>query len=75
MPNAALTIADDDESKDVVVSVFAEAYTKKDLFDESVQIFGYKLEQSTSQANVVALEKLMDGKDSVVFDHCSMFIE
>ena len=74
-PNAALTIVDDDESKDVVVSVFAEAYTKKDLFDEGVQTYGYKLEQSTSQANVVALEKLMDGKDSVVFDHCSMFIE
>ena len=75
MPNAALTIVDDDESKDVVVSVFAEAYTKKDLFDEGVQTYGYKLEQSTSQANVVALEELMDGKDSVVFDHCSMFIE
>ena len=38
-------------------------------------IYGYKLEQYTSQANVVALEKLMDGKDSVVFDHCSMLIE
>ena len=75
MPNAALTIVDDDESKDVVVSVFAEAYTEKGLFDEGVQTYGYKLEQYTSQANVVALEELMDGKDSVVFDHCSMFIE
>ena len=39
MPNAALTIVDDDESKDVVVSVFAEAYTEKGLFDEGVQTY------------------------------------
>ena len=63
-----LTIVDDDASKDVVVSVFAEAYTKGD-------VFGYKLEQSASQERVVSLEDLMGGEDSVVFDHCSMFID
>ena len=71
MPNAALTIVDDDMSKDVVVSVFAEAYIKD---DEAT--YGYRLEQSTDQEGVVALEELMDGdEDSVTFDHCSMFIE
>ena len=59
---------DDDTSKDVVVSVFAEAYTKGD-------VYGYKLQQSTSQESVMSLEDLMGGEDSVVFDHCSMFID
>ena len=68
MPNAALTIVDDDASKDVVVSVFAKAYTKGD-------VYGYKLQQSTSQESVMSLEDLMGGEDSVVFDHCSMFID
>ena len=36
---------------------------------------GYKLEQSTEQETVVALESLMNGQDSVTFDHCSMFID
>jgi len=67
-PNAALTIVDDDTSKDVVVSVFAEAYTKGD-------VYGYKLKQSASQESVMSLEDLMGGEDSVVFDHCSMFID
>ena len=67
-PNAALTIVDDDTSKDVVVSVFAEAYTKWD-------VYGYKLKQSASQESVMSLEELMGGEDSVVFDHCSMFID
>ena len=74
MPNAALTIVDDDESKDVVVSVFAEGYVKEGG-DEGVTTYGYKLEQSASQASVVALDSLMNGEDSVTFDHCSMFIE
>ena len=55
-------------SKDVVVSVFAEAYKKGDGY-------GYKLEQSNEQASIMSLDDLMDGKDSVTFDHCSMFID
>ena len=74
MPNAALTIVDDDMSKDVVVSVFAEGYVKEGE-DEGVTTYGYKLDQSTDQS-VLALESLMeDGEDSVTFDHCSMFID
>ena len=75
MPNAALTFVDDDESKDVVVSVFAEGYTKEEEDDVDVGVLGYKLVQSTDQETVVALESLMNGQDSVTFDHCSMFIE
>jgi len=77
MPNAALTIVDDDMSKDVVVSVFAEGYVKEgEGEDEGVTIYGYKLEQSTDQESVLALESLIeDGEDSVTFDHCSMFID
>ena len=74
MPNAALTIVDDDTSKDVVVSVFAEGYIKEGEESE-VPTYGYKLEQSTEQESVMSLEKLMDGKDSVTSDHCSMFID
>jgi len=77
MPNAALTIVDDDMSKDVVVSVFAEGYVKEGEGDEGeVTTYGYKLEQSTDQESVMALASLMeDGEDSVTFDHCSMFID
>ena len=77
MPNVALTIVDDDMSKDVVVSVFAEGYIKEgEGEDEGVTTYGYKLEQSESQESVLALESLMeDGKESVTFDHCSMFID
>lgn len=74
MPNAALTIVDDDTSKDVVVSVFAEGYTKEGEVDD-VLTYGYKLEQSTEQETVMALESLMNGQESITFDHCSMFIE
>ena len=74
MPNAALTIVDDDTSKDVVVSVFAEGYIKEGEESE-VPTYGYKLEQSTEQESVMSLEDMMGGKDSVTFDHCSMFIE
>ena len=75
MPNAALTIVDDDMSKDVVVSVFAEGYIKVKEEVGAVTMYGYKLEQSTDQESVVALESLMNGEDSVTFDHCSMFID
>ena len=69
MPNAALTIVHDDISLDVVVSVFAEGYIREGL------TYGYKLDQSASQESIVAIEALMDGEDSVTFDHCSMFID
>lgn len=77
MPNAALTFVDGDESKDVVVSVFAEGYTKEGEGDLDVGVLthGYKLDQSSSQKKVLALEELMGGEDSVEFDHCSMFID
>ena len=72
-----LTFVDDDESKDVVVSVFAEGYTKEGEGDVDVGVLthGYKLDQSSSQKKVLALESLMNGQDSVEFDHCSMFID
>ena len=75
MPNAALTIVDDDMSKDVVVSVFvfAEGYIKEGESD--APIYGYKLGQSTEQESVISLEDLLDDEDSVAFDHCSMFID
>jgi len=73
MPNAALTIVDDDMSKDVVVSVFAEGYIKEG--ESEAPIYGYKLEQSTEQAGVMSLESLMEGRNSVTFDHCSMFVD
>ena len=74
MPNAALTIVDDDTSKDVVVSVFAQGYIKEGEESE-VPTYGYVLEQSSEQESVMSLEDMMEGEDSVVFDHCSMFIE
>ena len=73
MPNAALTIVDDDTSKDVVVSVFAEGYVKEG--EGEAPTYGYVLEQSTEQESVMSLEDLMGGKDSVTFDHCSMFVD
>ena len=74
MPNAALTIVDDDTSKDVVVSVFAEAYVKEGGSEGEVT-YGYELKQSTEQESVLSLEDLMEGKESVTFDHCSMFVD
>ena len=37
--------------------------------------YGYVLEQSSQQESVMSLEDMMGGKDSVTFDHCSMFID
>ena len=75
MLNAALTIVEDNTSKDVVVSVFAEGYVEKGESDSGMT-YGYKLEQSTEQKSVVSLEEMMGGKDSVTFDHCSiLFID
>ena len=72
MPNAALTIVDDDMSKDVVVSVFAEGYTKDE--GGGAPTYGYKLEQSADQQSVMSLEELMNG-EVATFGHCSMFID
>ena len=72
MPNAALTIVDDDKSKDVVVSVFAEGYVKDEEGDAPT--YGYKLEQSADQQSIMALEELMSG-EVAAFDHCSMFVD
>ena len=75
MPNAALTVVDDDTSKDVVVSVFAEAYVKEGESEGGVT-YGYELKQSTEQESVLSLEDLlMEGEESVTFDHCSMFVD
>src|SRR6056300_1181410 len=59
MPNAALTIVDDDTSKDVVVSVFAEGYIKEG--ESEVPTYGYVLEQSSEQESVMSLEDMMGG--------------
>ena len=72
MPNAALTIVDDDKSKDVVVSVFVEGYVKDEEGDAPT--YGYKLEQSADQQSIMALEELMSG-EVAAFDHCSMFVD
>ena len=37
--------------------------------------YGYELKQSTEQESVLSLEDLMEGEESVTFDHCSMFID
>ena len=74
MPNAALTIVDDDKSKDVVVSLFAEAYVKEGGSEGEVT-YGYELKQSTEQESVLSLDDLMEGEESVTFDHCSMFVD
>ena len=75
MPNAALTIMDDDLSQDFVVSVFvAQWYSMEGEGDEATT-YGYKLEQYPRQKVKFSLEDLMNGEDSVTFDRCSMFIE
>ena len=52
------------------MSVFAEAYIKEEESDAPIMVTGLlKLE------SIVSLEDLMEGKNSVTFDHCSMFID
>jgi len=43
--------------------------------ESEVPTYGYILEQSTEQESVMSLEEMMGGKDSVTFDHCSIFID
>ena len=69
--------ADSISTKSDKANKSAKAYSKgQKEEEEGVTTYGYKLEQSTDQESVVALESLMeDGKDSVAVDHCSMFID
>jgi len=68
MPNAAITLVQNDESKDVVVSVFAKAVVNGPTYV-------YKLEQSDEQASVESLSDVLGGKDKMTYDHCSIFID
>ena len=73
-PNAAITLVQNDESKDVVVSVFVKAVVKhKD--DPDGPTYVYKLEQSDEQESVTSLSDVLGGKDKITYDHCSIFID
>ena len=73
-PNAAITLVQNDESKDVVVSVFVKAVVKhKD--DPDGPTYVYKLEQSDEQDFITSLSDVMGGKDKMTYDHCSIFID
>ena len=73
-PNAAITLVQNDESKDVVVSVFVKAVVKH-RDDPDGPMYVYKLEQSDEQASVESLSDVMGGKDKVTYDHCSIFVD
>ena len=73
-PNAAITLVQNDESKDVVVSVFVKAVVKH-RDDPDGPTYVYKLEQSDEQASVKSLSDVTNGKDKVTYDHCSIFID
>ncbi len=72
-PNAAITLMDEGVSEGVVVSVFASAFHETD--EEGKTVYGYKLTQSEEQDAVKSLKDIMDGKDTNVYDHCSVFID
>jgi hypothetical protein len=74
MPNAAITLVQDDESKDVVVSTFAKAVVNH-REDPDGPTYVYKLEQSDEQASVQSLVDLLGGDDKAIYDHCSVFID
>ena len=73
-PNAAITLVQNGESKDVVVSVFVKAVVKH-REDPDGPMYVYKLEQSDEQASVKSLSDVMGGKDKITYDHCSIFID
>ena len=73
-PNAAITLVQNDESKDVVVSVFVKAVVKH-RDDPDGPTYVYKLEQSDEQDSVTSLSDVMGGKDKMTYDHCSIFID
>ena len=73
-PNAAITLVQNDESKDVVVSVIVKAVVKH-RDDPNGPTYVYKLEQSDEQDSVTSLSDVMGGKDKMTYDHCSIFID
>ena len=73
-PNAAMSIVDDDESRGTVVSVYSFAYSRVNQTDGNT-VYGYKLEQSADQANIMSLEYLLGDANEVIFDHCAFFID
>ena len=78
-PNAAITLVQNDESKDIVVSVFVKAVVKH-RDDPDGPTYVYKLEQSDEQAAVTSLSDVMGGSGGgddgkTTYDHCSIFID
>ena len=74
MPNAAITLVQNDESKDVVVSVFVKAIVKH-REDPDGPTYVFKLEQSDDQASAMSLSNIMGGKHKMTYDHCSIFVD
>ena len=74
-PNAAVTLVQNDESQDIVVSVFVKAVVKRGDDPGGKPTYVYKLEQSDDQASVKSLSDVMGGKDKVTYDHCSIFVD
>ena len=74
-PNAAVTLVQNDESQDIVVSVFVKAVVKHRDDPDGKPTYVYKLEQSDDQASVKSLRDVMGGKDKVTYDHCSIFVD
>ena len=75
MPNAAVTLIQNNESQDIVVSTFVKAVVKRGEDDPTGPTYVYKLEQSDEQASVESLSDVLGGEDKVVYDHCSIFID
>ena len=73
-PNAAITLVQNDESKDVVVSVFVKAIVKH-REDPDGPTYVFKLEQSDDQASAMSLSNIMGGKHKMTYDHCSIFVD
>ena len=73
-PNAAITLVQNDESKDLIVSVFVKAVVKH-REDPDGPTYVYKLEQSGEQASVASLSDVMGGEDKMTYDHSSIFID
>ncbi|CAB9503459.1 expressed unknown protein [Seminavis robusta] len=78
-PNAVFTFvhSETDEFEGPLVAVQVDAmYTSATEDDDSKVTYTYVLEQSDSQADVVALEDFFeDGSDMITFEDCSIFID
>ena len=72
-PNTAMAMVNNDESKGTVVSVYSFAYSYID--QDGKTIYGYKLEQSGEQAQVMSLGEVLGGANEVVIQHCAFFID